>query len=112
MTERIHAPWGNPSCAVVAALACVSASLVSCPQVGMRSVCKVGVAITAPLQLPGRMPVSLEDDDREFQEDELSTSGLPGVRLDLPPSLTLAQITPPPSVYLSRLNLAHHALRC
>ncbi len=56
--------------------------------------------------------VSIEDDDREFQEDDLELRGLPGVRLVSPPSPTLSQITPPQSVSLSVLTPAQRPLRC
>jgi hypothetical protein len=54
----------------------------------------------------------IEDDDREFQEDDLELRGLPDMRLVWPPSLTLSQITPPRSVWLSVLIPAQHPLRC
>jgi hypothetical protein len=56
--------------------------------------------------------VSIKDDDRESQEDDIELSGLPGVRLASPSSLTLSQITPPQSASLSILTLAHQPLRC
>jgi hypothetical protein len=56
--------------------------------------------------------VSVEDDDREFQEAELEPCGLPGVRLVSPPSLTPSQITPPQRVSLSVRTPAQRLLRC
>ena len=112
MIERMAVSWKDASFAVVAALAWLSASLVSCPQVSVKSVSKAGVEITAAIPSPGPIMVSIEDDDREFQEDDLEPCGLPGVRLLSPPSLTLSQITPLQSVSLSVLTPAQHPLRC
>ncbi len=112
MIERLAVSWEDASFAVVAALAWLCASLVSCPQVSVKSVSKAGVEITAAIPSPGPIMVSIEDDDREFQEDDLEPCGLPGVRLASPPSLTLSQITPPQSVSLSLLTPAQHPLRC
>jgi hypothetical protein len=109
--ERLAVSWEGASFAVVAALACLSASLVSCPQVSVNFVRKAGVQITAAIPLLERDLVLIED-DREFQEEDLELCALPGVRLVWPPSLTLSQITPPHSVSLSVLTPAHHLLRC
>ncbi len=110
--ERLAVSWEDASFAVVAALAWLSASFVSCPQVSVKFVSKAGVEITAAIPSLGSIMVSIEDDDREFQEDDLVLCGLPGVRLVSPPSLTLSQITPPQSVSLSVLTPAQHPLRC
>ena len=104
--------WEDAVFAVMAALAWLSASFLSCPQVGVNFVSKAGVEITAAIPLQGPIMVSIEDDDREFQEDDLELCGLPGVRLISPPPLTLSQITPPQSVSLSVLTPAQHPLRC
>ena len=112
MIERLAVPWEDASFAVVAALAWLSASFVSCPQVSAKLVSKAGVEITAATPSLGPIMVSIEDDDREFQEDDLELCGLPGVRLVSPPSLTLSQITPPQSVSLSVLTPAQYPLRC
>jgi hypothetical protein len=109
---RLAVSWEGASFAVVAALACLSASFVSCPQVSVNFVCKAGVEITAAIPLLGPMTVLVADDDREFQEDDLELCGLPGVPLVWPPSLTLSQITPSPSVSLSVLTPAQRPLRC
>jgi len=109
--ERLAVSWEDASFAVVAALAWLSASFMSCPQVSVKFVSKAGVEITAAIPSLGPMD-SIEDDDREFQEDDLELCGLPGVRLVSPPSLTLSQITPPQSVPLSVLTPAQHPLRC
>jgi hypothetical protein len=110
--ERLAISWEIGSFAVVAALAWLSASLVSCPQVGVKFVSEAGVEITAAIPSLGPIMVSIEDDDREFREDDLELCGLPGVRLVSPPSLTLSQITPPQSVSLSVPTPAQHPLRC
>ena len=112
MIERLTLSWEDASFAVVAALAWSSASFVCCPQVSAKFVSKAGVEITAAILSLGPIMVSIEDDDREFQEDDLELCGLPGVRLVSPPSLTLSQITPPQSVSLSVPTPAQHPLRC
>jgi hypothetical protein len=110
--ERLAVPWKDASFAVVAALAWLSASFVSCPQLSGKFVSKAGIEITAAIPSPGPIMVWIEDDDREFQEDDLELCGLPGVRIVSPPSLTLSQITPPQSVSLSVLTPAQRPLRC
>lgn len=112
MIERLAVSWEGALFAVVAALAWLSAPLVSCPRVIVKSVSKAGVEITATIPSPAPIMVSIEDDDREFQEGDLEPCGLPGVRLVSPPSLTLSQITPPQSVSLSFLTPAQRPLRC
>jgi hypothetical protein len=110
--ERLAVSWEGASFAVVVALAWLSAPLVSCPRVIVKSVSKAGVEITAAIPSPGPIMVAIEDDDREFQEDDLEPCALLGVRLLSPPSLTLSQITPLQSVSLSVLTPAQHPLRC
>jgi hypothetical protein len=110
--KRLAVSWEDALFAVVAVLACLSASFVSCPQVRVQFVSRAGVEFTAPIPPLGPIMVPIEDDDREFQEDDLEVCGLPGVRLVSPTSLTLSQITPPQSVSLSALPPAHHPLRC
>ena len=112
MIERMAVSWKDASLAVVAALAWLSAPLVSCPRVIVKSVSKAGVEITAAIPSLGPIMVSIEDDDREFQEDDLEPCALLGVRLLSPPSLTLSQITPVQSVSLSFLTPAQRPLRC
>ena len=112
MIERLAACWKNASLAVVAALAWWCASLVSCQQVSVKSVSKAGVEITAAIPSLGPIMVSIEDDDRELQEEDLEPCGLPGVRLFSPPSLALLRIRPPQSVSLSVLTSAQRPLRC
>ncbi len=112
MIERLAVSWEGASFAVVAALAWLSASFVSCPQVSVKFVSKVVVEITVAIPSLGPIMVSIEDDDREFQEDDLELCGLPGVRLVSPPSLTPSQIMPPQSVSLSVPTPAQHPLRC
>ena len=103
MIQRLSPCWGKASFAAVAALAWLSASLMSCPQVIVRSVPNVGVEINATIPSLG----SIEDDhhefqdDREFQDDELELCGLPGVWLVSPFALTLSQIALPQCVALS-----------
>src|SRR5271157_4795474 len=98
--ERLAVSWEGALFVVVAVLAWLSASLVSCPQVGVKSVSKAGVEIIAAIPSLGPIMVSI-DDDREFKEDDLEPYGLPGVLLVSPPCLTLSQITPLQSVTLS-----------
>ena len=112
MIERLAVTWEDASFAVIAALAWLSASLVCCPQVSVQFVSKAGIEITAVIPLVGPITGLIEDDDREFQEDDLELCGLPGVPLVWPPSLTLSQITPSPSVSLSVLTPAQRPLRC
>ena len=112
MVERLAVSWKGASFAVVAALAWLSASLVSCPRVVVKLVSKAGVEITAAIPSPGPKLVAIEDDEREFQEDEPGPCGLPGQRVASPSSLTLSQITPLQSVSLSALTTAQRPLRC
>ncbi len=112
MIERLAVTWEHASLAALAALVCLSASLVSCPRVSVNSVSKAGVESTAAISSQGPIMVSLEDADRESREDDPEPCGLSGVRLLLPPPLTLSQITAPQSVWLSVLTPAHHPLRC
>jgi hypothetical protein len=110
--EQVTVSWKDASFAIVAILACLSASLVSCAHVSVNSVSQADVEITAAIPSPGQIMVSIEDDGREFQEDGLEPCGLPGLRLPSPPSLALSQITPPQSVSLSVLTTAQRPLRC
>jgi hypothetical protein len=112
VVKRLAASRENACFAVVAVLAWLSASFAGCPHVSVKSVAMVGIEITAPAASPGPIMVSIEDEDREFQEDDLEPCGLPGVRPASPPSLTLSQITPPENVSLSVLTPAQHPLRC
>ena len=113
MIGRLTAAWADAFFAVVTALAWSSASLVSCPQVSvLHSVSMTGVEINAAILSPGPITDSIEDDCRDFVEDDFSPHGLPGVLLASPPSLTLSQITPPQSVSLSLLTPAQRPLRC
>ncbi len=112
MIERLAVSREDASFAVVAALAWLCASFMSCPQVTVKFVSNAGVEITAAMLSLGPIMDSIEDDDRESQEDDLELCGLPGVLLVSPPSLTLSQITPPQSVSLSVLTPAQHPLRC
>src|SRR5208337_2827687 len=107
--ERLAVSWEGASFAVVAALAWLSASFVSCPQVSVKFVSKAAVEITAAIPSLEPIMVLIEDDD---SEDDLELCGLPGVRLVSPPSVTLSQITPPQSVSLSVLTPAQRPLRC
>jgi hypothetical protein len=110
--ERLAVSWGDASFAVVAILACLSASFVSCRHVSVNFVYTAGVAVTAAIPLPGPVMVLIADDDREFQEDDLELCALPGMRIVSPPSLTFSQITPPQRVSLSVLTPAQLPLRC
>jgi len=110
--ERLAVSWEDASFGVVAALAWMFASFLSCPQVSARFVSKAGLEISTAIPLLGPIVGLIEDDDREFQEDDLELCGLPGARLVWPPSLVLSQITPPQSLSLCALTLAQHPLRC
>jgi hypothetical protein len=110
--ERLTVLRGGAAIAVVAALAWVSASLVSSPQVSIKFVSKAGAEITTAVPSPGPRMVAIEDDDREFQEEDLEPCALPGVRLDSPPSLNLSQITPAHCVFLSSLTPTQRPLQC
>ncbi len=112
MIVRLAVSWADASFAVVAALAWLSASFVSCPQVGVKFVSKAGVEITAPIPSLVPIKVAIEDDDRESQEDDLELYGLPDVRFVPSPSVTLSQITPTRSVSPSGLTSAQLPLRC
>ena len=105
--ERLAQSWEDASFAVVAAIAWLSASLVSCPHIDVKSVSKAGVEIAAAMPSLGLIMVWIED-----QEDDLEPSGPPGVRFVSPPSLAISQIMPPESVSLSLLTPAQHPLRC
>jgi hypothetical protein len=110
--ERLAVSWEDALFAVVAALAWLSASFVCCPHVSVAFVFEAAVEITAAIPSLGPIVVSIEDDDREFQEDELELCGLPGVQLVSPPSLALSQITPPQNASLSIPTPAQYPLRC
>jgi hypothetical protein len=111
MIGRLAMFWQDGLFAVVAALASLSASFVSCPQVSVQFMSRVGVQITAAIPLPEPIMVLIED-DRESQEDDLELCGLPDVPLVWPASFPLLLITPPQSVSLSVLTPAQRPLRC
>jgi len=110
--ERLAVSWEIWSFAVVAALAWLFATLVSCPQVSVKSMSQAGGEISAAIHSLGPIMVSIEDDDREFKEDDVEPYGLPGVWLVSPPCLSLSQITPLQSLALSVQTPAQHPLRC
>lgn len=113
MTERLAISWGVASLSVVSTLAWLCALLVGCPQVNVESVSKAGVQVSAAISSLVPVLVAVEVDDSENQEDDLEPCGLPGMRLLLPPSLSLSQITPKQSVsLLSVLAPALRPLRC
>jgi hypothetical protein len=118
MIGRLAAAWADASFAVIAALAWLSASLISCPQVSvLHSVSMTGVEINAAIPSSGPITFLIDDDYRNFGEDDFVEDDfrprvLPGVRLVSPSSLTLSQITPPQSVSLSLLAPAQRPLRC
>jgi hypothetical protein len=111
MVGRLAAARAGASFVIVAALACSSAALVIGSQVTVKSVSKAGVEISAAIPSLGPLMVSIEDDDRDFQYDA-EPCGLRAVRLASPPAVTLSQITPPQSIYISLVTLAQHPLRC
>jgi hypothetical protein len=110
--ERLAISWEDAACVIVAVLAWMVASILSCPQVSANFVSKAGVEITAAIPLLGPIMGLIEEDDREFQDDDLGLCSLPDARLVGPPSLALSQITPPQSFSLCALTLAQHPLRC
>jgi len=110
--ERVVVSWKDASFAVFAALAWLSVSFLSCPQMSVDFGSRAVVEITAALPSPGPTMVLIEDDDREFREGDLELCGLPGVCLVSPPSLPLSQITPRQSFSLSALTPAQRPLRC
>jgi hypothetical protein len=112
MNGRLAASWDDASFAVIAALACLSASLANCPRVSVKSVSKAGVEIATAIPSPEPTTVLMDDDEREFQDDRLEPCGPPDIRLLAPSSLTLAQIKPAQSVFLSLLTPAQRPLRC
>ncbi len=113
MIERLTVSEQAGLIAVVAAFAWLSVSFLGRPQPSVTFVSKAAVAITEPIPALGPIMDSIEDDDREFQEDELDLCGLPGVRLvSPPPTLSLSQITPSQSLCLSALTPAQYPLRC
>jgi hypothetical protein len=118
MIGRLAAAWADASFAVIAALAWLSASLISCPQVSvLHSVSMTGVEINAAIPSSGPITFSIDDDYRNFGEDDFVEDDfrprvLAGVRLVSPPSLTLSQSTPPQSLSLSLLAPAQRPLRC
>jgi hypothetical protein len=118
MIVRLAAAWADGSFAVVAAVAWMCASLVSCPQVSvLHPVSMTGVEINAAIISPEPITFSINDDYRnfvgdDFVEDDFRPRGLPGMRLVSPASLTLSQIAPPQSVSLSLLTPAQRPLRC
>jgi hypothetical protein len=91
MIGRLAASWDDASFAIIAAIACLSASLANCTRVSVKSVSKAGVEITTAIPSPEPTTVLVQDDDREFQDDRLEPCGPPDVRLLSPSSLTLAQ---------------------
>jgi hypothetical protein len=104
--------WEDASLAAVAALACLLAWLLSCPQAGLKSESKVGLEVAEAIPSFGPVMGSIED-DRKFQEDELGPCGVPGVRLVSPPSLTLSQFSPLQSLsLLSIVTPSQRPLRC
>jgi hypothetical protein len=118
MIGRLAAASADGSFAVVATLAWLCASLVSCPQVSvLESVSMTGVEINAAILSPEPITFSIKDDYRNFVEDDFVEDdfwlrGLPGVGLVSPPTVARSQITPPQSVSLSPLTPAQRPLRC
>ena len=118
MIGRLAAAWVDALFAVITALAWLSASLVSCPQVSvLHSVSMTGVEINAAILSPEPITFSFKDDYRNFVEDDFVEDDfwpreLARVRLVSPPTITRSQITPPQSVSLSPLTAAQHPLRC
>jgi hypothetical protein len=113
VVKRVAVSWKGLLFAVVAALAWLSASLVSCPRVLVKFVSKAGVEITTSRPAPGPRLVAIENDDLESQENDLEPCGLPGAHLGLPPSFSLSQITPQQTIsFLSILTAAQNPLRC
>ena len=78
MIERLAISREDATYAVIAALAWSLAVFVCCPRVSVKFVSRPGVEIIAAVPPVGPIMVPIEDDDREFQEDDLELSGLPG----------------------------------
>ena len=118
MMGRLAAASADGLFAVVAALAWLCASLVGCQQVSfLQSVSMTGVEINAAIVSPEPITFSINDDYRnfvedDFVEDDFRPRELPGMRLVSPASLTLSQLTPAQSVSLSVLAPAQRHLRC
>ena len=112
MVERLAVSWEDASFAVISALALLFVSFVSWTQVGVEFVSMAGVEITAVIPLLGPIVFSIEDDDREGQDDDFELCGLPGVLLLSPLSVTIAQTKVSRTVSLSFLTPAQHPLRC
>jgi hypothetical protein len=110
--ERLAVSREDGPFAVVAALVWLFASFVYCPQYTVEFVSKAGVEISAAIPSLESIMVSIEDDDRETQKDDLELCGLPGVWLISPPTLALSQISPSQNVCHSVLTRAQHPLRC
>jgi hypothetical protein len=112
VTERLAVSWEDASFAVITALAWLFVSLVSCRQVSVEFVSQAGIEIVAAIPLLGPVLIMIEDDDREFREDDLELCGPRALSVGSPPSLALLQIMPPQSAFLSFLIPAQHPLRC
>jgi hypothetical protein len=110
--ERQGVSWEDASFAVFAVLAWLSASLVSLPQVSLKSSSKAGVEIAAAAPSSEPIMASIEDDEIESQEDDLEACWPADVRLLSPSSGTLSQIMPPQGVCLSVLTPAQCPLLC
>jgi hypothetical protein len=104
--------WRGASCTFFAIFACMCALIVGCQQIGVRSMSEAGIVVTAAIPALGQLMASIEDDESESQENDLEPSGLPGVRLVSPPSLTLSQITSSQRISLSLRTPAQLPLRC
>ena len=64
--KRLPASWKDASFAVAAALAWLSASFLSCPQVSVQFISKAGVEITAAIPSLGSIMVSIVNDRRDL----------------------------------------------
>jgi hypothetical protein len=110
--QRLTISWESGLFAVVAALAWLTASFVSCPQFSVKSVSRADLEINPVPPPSGSVIVSIAEDDCDFQEDDLEPCKPLGAWLACPPLLTLSQIMPPESFCLSFLTPATQPLRC
>ena len=87
MIERLAISWGGASLSVIATLAWLSAFVVSCPRVSVKSETKAGVEVCAAIPSLGPILVAIEVDDKESPKMILSHAGCQVCGCFCPPSL-------------------------